>query len=166
MAGHKGEVRQFFHWLKVFIGPKPRKVSKGNFQWKDPKCVKNQATGSKIHKIRTKWHPTTYGNPSILSTNLLWESTNSVLGATVGIHFLQIRPPTYCGNPSILSSELLWESTNSVLRATVGIHCIFNTPSHLQCQILIWFLFGQISRGENINWHKISFSFASAQLES
>ena len=119
----KGEVRRFFYWLKIFVGPK-------------------------------------------LSTGLQWESTNSVLGATVGIHFLQIRPPTYCGNPSILSSELLWESTNSVLRATVGIHCIFNTPSHLQCQILIWFLFGQISRGENINWHKISFSFASAHLES
>ena len=68
-----------------------------------PKWVKNQAKGSKIHKIRTKWHP------------------------------------TYCGNPSILSSELLWESTNSVLRATVGIHCIFNTPSLLQCQMLLWF---------------------------
>ena len=127
----------FFYQFKVFIGPLLGQVSKGNFHQKAPKWVKNQAKGSKIHKIRTKWHPTYYGNPSILSTNLLWESTNSVLGATVGIHFLQIRTPTYCGNPSILSSELLWESTNSVLRATVGIHCIFNTPSLLQCQMLL-----------------------------
>ena len=128
----KGEVRRFF-----FIGPKLRRVSKGNFHRKAPKWVKNRVKGSKIHKIRTKWHLTYCGNPSILSTDLLWESTNSVLGATVGIHFLQIRPPTYCGNPSILSSNLLWESTNSVLRATVGIHCIFNTPSLLQCQMLL-----------------------------
>ena len=51
----KGEVRQFFfYWPKVFIGPKLREVSKGNFHWKDLKWVKNQAKGSKIHKIRTK----------------------------------------------------------------------------------------------------------------
>ena len=132
----RGEVRRFFYWLKVFYWPQTKRSFKKQFS---PKWVKNQAKGSKIHKIRTKWHPTYCGNPSILSTDLLWKSTNSVLGATVGIHFLQIWPPTYCGNPSILSSELLWESTNSVLRATVGIHCIFNTPSLLQCQMLLWF---------------------------
>ena len=128
----KGDVRRFFYWLKVFIGPKLRQVTKGNFHRKAPKWVKNQAKGSKIHKIRTKWHPTYCGNPSILSTNLLWESTNSVLGATVGIHFLQIRPPTYFGNPSSIrnremksesgfslemASQLLWmlQSFNFVL---------------------------------------------------
>ena len=61
----KGKSGDFFYWLKVFIGPKPRHVSKGNLHRKAPKWVKNQAKGSKIHKIRTKWHPTYCGNPSI-----------------------------------------------------------------------------------------------------
>ena len=82
-----GEVRRFFYWLKVFYWPQTKRSFKKQFS---PKWVKNQAKGSKIHKIRTKWHPTYCGNPSILSTDLLWKSTNSVLGATVGIHFLQI----------------------------------------------------------------------------
>ena len=43
--------------------------------WKAQKWVKNQAKESKIHKIRTKWHHTCCGNPSILSSELLWEST-------------------------------------------------------------------------------------------
>ena len=87
LSAFKGE-GDFFYWLKVFIGPKLRQVSKGNFHPKAPKWTKNQAKGSKIHKIRTKWHPTYCGNPLILSNDLLWESTNSVLGATVGIPFL------------------------------------------------------------------------------
>ena len=129
----KGKLGDFFYWLKFFIGPKQKQVSKGNFHRKASKWVKNQTKGSKIHKIRTKWYP-----------------TNSVLGATVGIHFLQIRPPTYCGihqfcppsycgNPLFKNSatNLLWESIKSVVRAAVGIHCIFNTPSLLQCQMLL-----------------------------
>ena len=75
-------------------------------------------------KIRTKWHPTCcgnpliltpnllhWGNPRILSSELLWESTN-----------LWIQPPPYCGNLSILSTKLLWESINSDQKPTVGIH--------------------------------------------
>ena len=73
LSAFKGE-GDFFYWLKVFIGPKLRQVSKGNFHPKAPKWIKNQAKGSKIHKIRTKWHPTYCGNPSILSFELLWES--------------------------------------------------------------------------------------------
>ena len=102
----RGEVRRFFYWLKVFYWPQTKRSFKKQFS---PKWVKNQAKGSKIHKIRTKWHPTYCGNPPILSSELLWESSlsksatnlllesnNSVLRAAVGIHFLQIRPPTYC----------------------------------------------------------------------
>ena len=70
----KGKLGNFFYWLKVFIGPKLRQVSKGNFHRKAPKWVKNQAKGSKIHKIRTKG-----------------------IRAAVGIH--QFCPPSYCGNP-------------------------------------------------------------------
>ena len=74
----KGKLGNFVYLFKVFIGPKLRQVSKGNFHRKAPKWVKNQAKGSKIHKIRTLL--------LILSTDLLWESINSVLRATVGIH--------------------------------------------------------------------------------
>ena len=120
----------FFYLFKVFIGPKLRQVSIGNFHRKAPKWVKNQAKGSKIHKIRTKWLPTYCGNPSILASDLLWESIFYKFGfrPTVGIH--QFWLPTYCGNPSILSSDLLWESINSVLRATVGIHLYTRVDSH------------------------------------
>ena len=74
----KGKLGDFFYLFKVFIGPKLRQVSIGNFHRKAPKWVKNQAKGSKIHKIRTLL--------LILSSDLLWESINSVLRATVGIH--------------------------------------------------------------------------------
>ena len=50
----KGEVRQKNYWPKVFISPKLRQVSKGNFHQKAPKWVKNQAKGSKIHEIRIR----------------------------------------------------------------------------------------------------------------
>ena len=33
----KGKLGDFFYWLKVFIGPKLREVSKGNFHRKAPK---------------------------------------------------------------------------------------------------------------------------------
>ena len=73
----KGELKRFFFYrLKVFIGPKLRQVSKGNFHRKAPKWVKNQVKGSKIDQIRTK-RPT----------------------ATVGIHSIQVN--SYCRNPPI-----------------------------------------------------------------
>ena len=85
----------FFIGSKFLSAPH---VSKGNLHRKAPKWVKNQAKGSKIHKIRTKWHPTYCGNPPILSSELLWESTFYKFGhqPTVGIH--QFCPPTFCGN--------------------------------------------------------------------
>ena len=107
----RGTKAIFFYRLKVFIGPKLRQVSKGNFHRKAPKWVKNQVKGSKIDQIRTKWHPTCWGNPPILSLELLRESINSVLRPTEGIHLLTIS-----------ASDLLRESTNSVIGATEGIH--------------------------------------------
>ena len=80
----KGKFGDFFYLFKVFIGPKLS--FNRQFSPKAPKWVKNQAKGSKIHKIRTKWRPTYCGNPSILASDLLWESTNSGVRATVGIH--------------------------------------------------------------------------------
>ena len=82
----KGEVRRFFLFVQSFYWPKTKTSFNRQFSPKRPKLVKNQAKGSEIHQIRTKWHPTYCGNPSILSSDLLWESTNSVLRATVGIH--------------------------------------------------------------------------------
>ena len=108
----KGELKRFFFYrLKIFIGPKLRQVSKGNFHRKAPKWVKNQVKGSKIDQIRTKCPQSYWGNPPILSSELLRESINSVLRATEGIHLLTIS-----------ASDLLRESTDSVLRATEGIH--------------------------------------------
>ena len=107
----KGELKRFFYRLKVFIGPKLRQVSKGNFHRKAPKWVKNQVKGSKIDQIRTKWHPTCWGNPPILSLELLRESINSVLRPTEGILLLTIS-----------ASDLLRESTDSVAEATEGFH--------------------------------------------
>ena len=108
----KGEVRHFFfYWLKVSIGPKLREISIGNFHRKAPKWAKNQVKVSKIDQIRPLLHPTYCGNPPNLSSELLWESTKSGIGAAVGIHFLAIS-----------ASDLLWESTKSVIGAAVGIH--------------------------------------------
>ena len=66
---------------------------------------------SKNDQIRPLLHPTYCGNPPNLSSELLWESTKSGIGAAVGIHFLAIS-----------ASDLLWESTKSVIGAAVGIH--------------------------------------------
>ena len=67
-------LKGIFYRLKVFIGPKLREVSIGNFHRKAPKCAKNRVKGSKIYQIRTKLHPTYCGNPPIPSSELLWES--------------------------------------------------------------------------------------------
>ena len=120
----KGKLGDFFYLFKVFIGPKLRQVSIGNFHRKAPKLVKNQAKGSKIHKIRTKWHPTYCGNPPILSSELLWESTFYKFGhqPTVGIH--QFCPLTCCGNPSICN--VWWKCTmcnENVQCAMEIVHC-------------------------------------------
>ena len=101
--------------LKVFIGLKLRQVSKGNFHRKVPKWFKNRVKVSKIDQIRPPLHPPYCGNPPILSSELLWESTNSFIRPAVGIHFLAIS-----------ASDLLWESTKSVIGAAVGIHQIWH----------------------------------------
>ena len=82
----KGKLGDFFLFAQSFYWLKTKTSFNRQFSPKGPKLVKNQAKGSEIHQIRTKWHPTYCGNPSILSSDLLWESTNSVLRATVGIH--------------------------------------------------------------------------------
>ena len=107
----KGKLGNFFYWLKVFIGPKLREVSTGNFHRKAPKWAKKRVKVSKIDQIRPPLHSTYCGNPPILSSELLWESINSFIRPAVGIHFLAIS-----------ASDLLWESTNSFIGAAVGIH--------------------------------------------
>ena len=46
---------QNFYWLKVFIGPKLREVSKSNFHRKAPKLVKNEVKRFKNDQISTKY---------------------------------------------------------------------------------------------------------------
>ena len=124
--GLKGKLGDFFLFVQSFYRPKTKTSFNRQFLPKSPKIGKK--SGQRVQNSQNK---------DQMASDLLWESINSVHRPTVGIHFLQIQPPTYCGSPSILSSELLWESTNSVLQATVGIHYIFNTPSLLQCQMLL-----------------------------
>ena len=74
----KGKLGDFFLFVQSFYRPKTKTSFNRQFSPKSPKIGKNQAKGSKIHKIRTLL--------LILSSDLLWESINSVLRATVGIH--------------------------------------------------------------------------------
>ena len=107
----KGELNRFFLSAQSFYRPQTKTSLKGNFHRKARKWVKNQDKGSKIDQIRTKWHPTCWGNPPILSSELLRESINSVIRPTEGIHLLTIS-----------ASDLLRDSTDSVLEATEGFH--------------------------------------------
>ena len=93
-------------------------------------------------------------NKNQVSSELLRESTDSVLRAAEGIHQFcpqsywgnplvdnfslrpaegihRFCPQSYWGNPSILSSELLRESINSVLRPTEGILLLTISASDL-----------------------------------
>ena len=158
----KGKLGDFFLLAQSFYRPQTKTSFKRQLSQKSPKV--GQKSGQRVQNSQNK---------DQMASDLLWESINSVHRPTVGIH--QFCPRSYCGNPLFtnLATNLLWESINSVLRAAVGIHQ-FCPPSYcgnplyiqhtlssriLQCQILLWFLFGQISRGENINRHKIPFSF-------
>ena len=79
----KGEVRRFFFYrLKVFIGLKLREVSIYNFHRKAPKWAK--ISGQSVKN---------WPNKTPFASDLLWESTNSVIGAAVGIHLLIIGFP-------------------------------------------------------------------------
>ena len=78
MISLKGKLSKKNYWPKVFIGPKLREVSKGNFHRKAPKLVRNQVEGSKIDQIRTKRPTATVGIHQFRST------------ATVGIHLLLV----------------------------------------------------------------------------
>ena len=148
----KGELKRFFYRLKVFIGPKLRQVSKGNFHRKAPKWVKNQVKGSKIDQIRTKWHPTCWGNPPILSLELLRESINSVLRPTEGIHLLTIS-----------ASDLLRESTDSVIGATEGIHQFCHPTYWGNPHVYIFHTVGWISSITKLSGHLL---FSSLPLEA
>ena len=109
--GHlKGEVRRFFLLAQSFYWPQTKRSCNRQFLPKSPKV--GQKSGQSVKN---------WPNKTPFASDLLWESTNSVIGAAVGIHqFLhptycgnplwQFQHPTYCGNPPIPSSELLWES--------------------------------------------------------
>merc|ERR1712015_285017 len=66
----KGKLGNFFLFVQSFYWPKTKTSFNRQFSPKRPKLVKNQAKGSEIHQIRTKWHPSYCGNPSILSFSL------------------------------------------------------------------------------------------------
>ena len=118
----KGKLGNFFLLAQSFYWPQTKRSLNRQFSPKSPKVGKKSGQSVK------KWP-----NKTPLASDLLWESTKSVIGAAVGIHQIwhrsccgnplfgnfSIRPTvgihqichrSCCGNPSIPSSELLWES--------------------------------------------------------
>ena len=114
----KGKLGDFFLFVQSFYRPKTKTSFNRQFSPKSPKI--GQKSGQRVQNSPNKDQG---------ASDLLWESINSVLRPTVGIH--QFCPPSYCGNPFFTNSatNLLWESINSVLRPTVGIHQ-FCPPSY------------------------------------
>ena len=80
----KGKLGDFFLFVQSFYWPKTKTSFNRQFSPKRPKLVKNQAKGSEIHQIRTKWHPSYCGNPSILSSDLAVKIKRSLQGSPVG----------------------------------------------------------------------------------
>ena len=128
------EVRQFFLLAQSFYRPKTKTSFKRQFSPKSPKV--GQKSGQRVQN---------WPNKNQVSSELLRESTDSVLRAAEGIHQFcpqsywgnplvdnfslwpaegihRFCPQSYWGNPSILSSDLLRESINSVIQPTKGIH--------------------------------------------
>ena len=118
----KGKLGNFFLLAQSFYWPQTKRSLNRQFSPKSPKVGKKSGQSVK------KWP-----NKTPLASDLLWESTKSVIGAAVGIHQIwhrsccgnplfgnfSIRPTvgihqichrSCCGNPPIPSSELLWES--------------------------------------------------------
>ena len=79
----KGKLGDFFLFVQSFYWPKTKTSFNRQFSPKRPKLVKNQAKGSEIHQIRTKWHPSYCGNPSILSSDLAVKIKRSLQGSPV-----------------------------------------------------------------------------------
>ena len=79
----KGKLGDFFLLAQSFYRPKTKTSFNRQFSPKRPKLVKNQAKGSEIHQIRTKWHPSYCGNPSILSSDLAVKIKRSLQGSPV-----------------------------------------------------------------------------------
>ena len=125
---------------------------KAIFTEKPQSGPKIRSKGQKIDQIRTKWHPTCWGNPPILSLELLRESINSVLRPTEGIHFLTIS-----------ASDLLRESTDSVIGATEGIHQFCHLTYWGNPHEYIFHTDGRISSITKLSGHLL---FSSLPLEA
>merc|ERR1712051_793304 len=85
----KGEVRRFFLFVQSFYRPKTKTTFNRQFSPKSPKM--GQKSGQRVQNSQNKdltvnsgfrptvgihqfWLPTYCGNPSILASDLLWES--------------------------------------------------------------------------------------------
>ena len=96
----KGKLGNFFLLAQSFYWAQTKRSLNRQFWPKSPKV--GQKTGQSVKN---------WPNKTPFASDLLWESTNSVIGAAVGIH--QFLHPTYCGNPLF---------GNFSIRPTVGIH--------------------------------------------
>ena len=82
----KGKLGDFFLFVQSFYRPKTKTSFNRQFSPKSPKIGKK--SGQRVQNSPNK---------DQVASDLLWESINSVLRPTVGIH--QFCPPSYCGNP-------------------------------------------------------------------
>ena len=119
----KGELKRFFLSAQSFYWPQTKTSFKKQFSPKSPKV--GQKSGQRVQN---------WPNKNQVASDLLRESTDSVLRAAEGIHQFcpqsywgnplvdnfslrpaegihRFCPQSYWGNPSILSSDLLREST-------------------------------------------------------
>ena len=96
----KGKLGNFFLLAQSFYWPQSKRSLNRQFSPKSPKV------GKKLGQSVKKWP-----NKTPLASDLLWESTKSVIGAAVGIHQMWHR--SCCGNP-LFGNFSIWP--------TVGIH--------------------------------------------
>ena len=78
----KGDVRRFFLSAQSFYWLQTKRSLNGQFSPKSPKV--DQKSGQSVKNLPNK---------TPFASDLLWESTNSVIKAAVGIHLLIIGFP-------------------------------------------------------------------------
>ena len=86
VGGLKGKLGDFFLFVQSFYRPKTMTSFNRQFSPKSPKI--GQKSGQRVRNSPNK---------DQVASDLLWESINSGVRPTVGIH--QFWRPSYCGNP-------------------------------------------------------------------
>ena len=129
----KGKLGNFFLLAQRFYWAQTKRSLNRQFWPKSPKV--GQKTGQSVKN---------WPNKTPFAFNLLWESTNSVIGAAVGIH--QFLHPTCCGNP--LFGNLSIQPTVGIQqfyhRSYCGNPCVYIIQSDRCISIIITTISGHL----------------------